>query len=114
MCGSKFKTFEMVRGQDPDAPLASLIEQASRFSGAGQDGWVYVIQNVDTRRVKIGWSATPVRRFRNIETAIGSRVIPIKVTRGTVEDERALHRRFAKHRVLGEWFAEAVLQEIER
>lgn len=54
--------------------------------------------------VKIGFTTSPVGRIRSIKTATP---LPLKILhhqRGTMKQERELHRRFAAIRVRGEWF----------
>lgn len=50
-------------------------------------------------RIKIGWSTNLAQRLSNLQPEEVLAVIP-----GDTTLERELHRRFAKHRVVGEWF----------
>jgi hypothetical protein len=68
------------------------------------DGYVYFIQATRCRLIKIGYSADPVRRFRNLQTANPEPLQPLGIIAGTIEDEWDLHERFHNDRVHGEWF----------
>lgn len=55
-------------------------------------------------KVKIGISKNPKQRLGGIRTGNSSKVRIYYVTPGDSRKERDLHRRFAEHRVNGEWF----------
>lgn len=69
------------------------------------EGWVYFVEARSVNRVKIGFSAeNPDGRFATLDT--GS---PVTLTRralvwGGRDVEFALHDRFRRHRIKGEWF----------
>ena len=65
-------------------------------------GFVYLI--VAGSRVKIGYSANPWSRLAELRTGSAIEMTLVSMTLGTIEDESALHRQFAEHRVQGEWF----------
>lgn len=56
--------------------------------------------------IKIGYTATPEKRIRNLETQGGFSVEILAVVDGTRKIERALHQMLDEHRVEGEWFAD--------
>lgn len=60
-------------------------------------GFVYFVRFSD--RVKIGFSANPAGRLKNIPHDEVLAIVP-----GTMADERGLHAQFARYRVTGEWF----------
>lgn len=67
---------------------------------------IYVVRAVGLGRVKIGYSENPQRRLAALQTACPAKLELVRVFAGEKRDEAALHDRFAKHRVQGEWFAE--------
>lgn len=69
--------------------------------------YVYAIRRRDTREVKLGVSIEPARRLRAIQTAHGAPLEMVIVGVGGATVEQEIHRRFAAHRKLGEWFHEA-------
>lgn len=65
-------------------------------------GGVYVIGFSDF--IKIGWSLNINERIDAIQQGVP---LPLTLHRwfdGSIQDERALHRRFKKYRTRGEWF----------
>lgn len=64
-------------------------------------GLVYFIEMVGRDLVKIGDSWDPVTRARQLQTG---NPIPLRLLDFVVGDEKAIHRRFARYRVQGEWF----------
>jgi hypothetical protein len=67
-------------------------------------GWVYFIACNALDAIKIGWSVYPPERFRGIAGAFPLPLVLYTGREGTLEDERALHKRFAANRLNGEWF----------
>jgi hypothetical protein len=55
--------------------------------------------------LKIGFSKNPWARVSDMQTSNAERIELLATERGTLDDERALHERFAADRVNGEWFA---------
>jgi hypothetical protein len=66
-------------------------------------GWVYFIRCADD--VKIGWSKNVAKRMRAIQTTASAPLELLGTFRGTRDDERELHRRFAALHKHGEWFS---------
>lgn len=66
---------------------------------------VYFVQVGARGPIKIGSARNVYYRFKDLQTANHQelRLLGAVVDWG-VEEERALHARFAKHRVRGEWF----------
>lgn len=64
--------------------------------------YVYFIRNGTT--VKIGHSASPRDRMRDMGTSNHATLEMLAILPGGVIRERALHKKFAKHRIKGEWF----------
>lgn len=67
---------------------------------------IYFIQAEGVGHIKIGFTDAEGASARLVSLQIGSPVLLklLGVIPGTVEDEKNLHRRFAAHRVTGEWF----------
>lgn len=82
--------------------------------------FVYVMQWQD--KIKIGISRDPSKRLRQLQLANPGevRLLHTKVfsTRpSAIKIERSLHKRFADHRLLGEWFgisSERAIKWLER
>lgn len=59
------------------------------------------------RVVKIGLSNNVKQRIASIQTSIPHKLTTYGVLTGQLLQEQALHRRFKKHRLNGEWFRRA-------
>jgi hypothetical protein len=68
---------------------------------------IYFIRDPLTKRVKIGSAADPWSRLVDIQTGSSTDLCLAAIAPGGLEEERALHGRFAALRIRGEWFAEA-------
>lgn len=70
---------------------------------------IYFIQAEGVGHIKIGFTEAEDAAARLVSLQIGSPVLLklLGVIPGTMEDEKNLHRRFAAHRVTGEWFKPA-------
>ncbi len=66
--------------------------------------YIYFIRHNLSGLVKIGCSANPAQRFRSY----GKNTKTLKVINGDFSFERILHKRFAAHRVKGEWFRNCI------
>lgn len=64
---------------------------------------VYILE-AECGRVKIGCSSTPFARFYVMSANSPCEVRMVAVLPGGHAEERALHKRFASHRVYREWF----------
>jgi hypothetical protein len=62
----------------------------------------YVIEAVGTGTVKIGKSTNVGARMATLQTSTPSELRLVAVLKGDIENN--LHRRFAAHRLNGEWF----------
>lgn len=63
-----------------------------------------MISQVRDNRLKIGFSRDAKKRFRAIQTSSSDDLTCLGTMKGTLKDERALHKKFASIRVRGEWF----------
>jgi hypothetical protein len=79
-------------------------------------GWVYFIATQDRSHVKVGWATSVRHRLNGLQTAHHQKLIVLAKFRGTVTDERDLHRALKKHRVRGEWFvcSDEVMELVDR
>lgn len=68
---------------------------------------IYFIQDNERFHIKIGYTSddNPEARKRALQTGSSSGLTVLATMPGSMEDEKALHRRFAKWRVVGEWFS---------
>ncbi len=55
--------------------------------------------------IKIGTTRDPLKRLRQLRVAHSQHPYLVATMNGGVPDERALHRRFRRDRLAGEWFA---------
>jgi hypothetical protein len=65
---------------------------------------VYLIGSADSSLVKIGWTDSPKRRLRDLQTGSPVLLQLLAVFEGGAIVEAELHRRFADKRRHGEWF----------
>lgn len=66
---------------------------------------IYFVETREaTHRVKIGFTRTPLDRMVAIMASGPLECLPIAFEVGVRSHERKLHSRFAKYRVIGEWF----------
>lgn len=75
---------------------------------------VYFIQGPPDGPIKIGISVNPEERLRTFQTASPYRLRILRLEPGGRSRETALHRRWRRHRLEGEWFnpAPAILDYI--
>lgn len=93
------------------------IKLPPRNIQALRDGksYVYFIAGENTP-IKIGFSNQPHERLAILQTAHWCRLSIVAKVEGSLAVEADYHRRFAAHRLHGEWFATHpdILAEIER
>ena len=65
---------------------------------------VYMLQAGGFGSVKIGTSADPLARKRQLQTSMPQKLRIVRVLEGGKDEETALHERFADQRKNGEWF----------
>lgn len=70
------------------------------------DGYIYLVWAKGTDKYKIGSSAYPERRIKDLQTGspIPLSLIAVKEVETPEKEERKLHKLWAKHRAHGEWF----------
>lgn len=79
-----------------------------------QRGFVYVIQAVGTGMVKIGYTTDVAKRLASLQTGSAHELVLVDQWGGTEAKERELHERFAEHRIRGEWFNDAIVEDVCR
>ncbi len=86
--------------------IASFIERLKIWGvfPLNETGFIYFIQSEDTRKIKIGYSVNPTDRVKTLQTGHSCPLRLLKIIPGDMKFERALHRKFFKFRVQGEWF----------
>lgn len=77
---------------------------------------VYFIQCGEGGAIKIGIAVDPAARLRSLQTAHHERLSILVTTKGGQPAEQAYHKRFAAHRLHGEWFSPHpdILAEVAR
>lgn len=75
---------------------------------------IYFIRNIVSGNLKIGFSDTPSKRLKDLQTGSADKLVLIKTIPGDKELEVRLHEQFAHCRLDGEWFkpADEVLEFI--
>lgn len=69
-----------------------------------ETGAVYFCRASGRGPVKIGYAANVQARIKDLQVSNHGDLAVITFIEGTKQDETALHKRFAKYRVRGEWF----------
>lgn len=90
-------------------PVSTLAPQMPpapvKWRSVSSDGGrIYFIQGRETLRIKIGYSKNPPSRLAELQTAANERLALLGSIPGTIAEEKALHRKFAEYRCVGEWF----------
>lgn len=70
----------------------------------GMPGYVYCIVHHERRAAKIGYSADPYRRFKQLQTGSPDMLTLFDKLPGDTALEAAFHRHLADRRLHGEWF----------
>ena len=83
------------------------------YLGAHDDLVVYFIR-AESGQIKIGVSVDVVRRMQDLQGASPSRLELLGTVSGGLREEGRLHRKFAAHRLHGEWFSEDIRFEVAK
>lgn len=96
--------------------VEALIDEAESLRDFRSGQVVYFIQAGATGPIKIGIACDIHRRHFELQNQHYEELRLLATTTGGLRLERELHRRFAEHRIRGEWFAPhpRILAEIER
>lgn len=66
--------------------------------------YLYLIHDTVQNTLKIGISANPKNRFRNIQLATSNKLVMLYALKGKAHLEKELHKEFAEIRLASEWF----------
>lgn len=66
--------------------------------------YLYLIHDTIQNTLKIGISANPKNRFRNIQLATSNKLVMLYALKGKAHLEKELHKEFADIRLASEWF----------
>jgi len=67
-------------------------------------GYVYFIQGMCGGAIKVGYSANPEKRLRELQTGYPDTLKILLMIPGNESTEHTLHRQFEASRLKGEWF----------
>ena len=84
-----------------------LVERTETGIQQTPEGRVYCILHHERRAAKIGFSADPQKRLRQLQTASADMLTLFDSMKGDRALERAFHDHFAARRLSGEWFDNA-------
>jgi hypothetical protein len=70
----------------------------------GEESYIYIVRAGDDGPVKIGWTANPKARLSYLAVDNPAPLRLLALTSGSMKEEKELHRRFAEHRIRGEWY----------
>lgn len=76
----------------------------SAWHTAHKQGYIYFLQNVDTRNIKIGHALNVDRRIRDLQTGNEADLILLKKVPGSYSYETIVKRKFQAYRIKREWF----------
>jgi len=71
-------------------------------SGTPIKGYVYFLQAGDS--IKVGFSVNPWSRAKELQTGNAEKGVLLGTIKGTQYDEAAIHEKFSRFRLNGEWF----------
>jgi Meiotically up-regulated gene 113 len=96
-----------------DAPLVAMYgPETAHWIVHGPDrprrggGHIYFVQMLVGGPIKIGWATSVASRVATLQLGCPYPLVVLATMAGTMSDERELHKRFADHRLRGEWFHE--------
>ena len=86
-------------------PLVSDQDICNQAPLGRAPGRIYFIESGIGGPIKIGFAFNPYSRVRELQCGNPTELHLLGMARWTMYDEKTLHRRFARHRVAGEWFS---------
>jgi len=94
------------------------FDSYGKVQGKTRPGFVYFLQEGFNPEgpIKVGFSVDPVRRCRQLNRRLKDGALTVVAAfPALMEQEFELHRRWRKHRVIGEWFRPApeILEAID-
>lgn len=77
--------------------------------------YIYLIQNIETSKYKIGISKNPKKRMKQLQTGSGEELILINQykTENARKIEKILHRKYSLDNSIGEWFDISLKEEVK-
>lgn len=90
--------------EDEEQPPISISERTRPLT-AEENGFTYFIFDEDRRVIKIGFSASPRGRLKELQTGNPTRLRIAATIWGSKRIEMQMHDRFSKDRISGEWFS---------
>jgi len=69
-----------------------------------QKGYIYAVLAPEAQRVKIGFSVTPEKRLKALQTGSPERLVLVGSWEGWLFQEQQIHSFFSEHRYNNEWF----------
>jgi predicted XRE-type DNA-binding protein len=89
------KSFSSISNQPREDLMTSSVDNGS---------FVYLIQNVNTGNLKIGYSVNPCQRFNSLQQSTDCELKLLAFFEGTVNHEQILLSKYAEYQIRGEWF----------
>jgi hypothetical protein len=80
------------------------IEERAKKPSRKFKGYVYFIQGLCGGAIKIGYSASPEKRLKQIQTGYPDTLAILLMIPGNENTERTLHRQLEGAKLKGEWF----------
>lgn len=85
--------------QEPRKPAPTPVESQPK-----RESWVYFIESKGSSLIKIGYSITPEKRLKDLQTSSPEALQLLGTIPGGKAEEAELHKKFERHREHGEWF----------
>jgi hypothetical protein len=105
---------ELRRKTNKKLAITRNRQRSPQGGGRPKAGLVYFIRDAVTLTIKIGFCLKrPEKRLAVLQTGNSNPLRLIGHVLGSEPHEKALHKRFARFRLQGEWFAKELLPEIE-
>ncbi len=89
--------------------IFKILFKFRKYQGPEEEVYVYIIENIYLHDTKIGISNNPEKRIKQLQTG-SSRQLVIRHTikfntrNEATRVENALHKKYSKYRLTGEWF----------
>lgn len=80
-------------------------ELRAGIAPSGRDTAIYFVQSEHGGEIKIGRADDVAKRLVGLQTSRPDKLVLLASVKGSIQQERELHERFARHRVKGEWFS---------
>lgn len=84
--------------------LAKRVSEPTPKREKRSQGYLYLIHDTIQNTLKIGITANPKNRFRNLQLATSNKLVMLYALKGKAHLEKELHKEFAEIRLASEWF----------